>query len=96
MKSLPGRAPRRRWLAMVGQLLAALVVVALTLSVLPLLLLMSLVTALALIPVLRQLRKDAERSGVGTDRPARDQLVDVTPLHRRVEREFWLFRQRRR
>jgi len=96
MKSLPGRAPRRRWLAMAGQLLAALVVVALTISVLPLLLLMSLVTALALIPVLRQLRKEAQRSGVGTDRPARDQLVDVTPLHRRVEREFWLFRQRRR
>ncbi len=96
MKSLPGRAPRRRWLAMVGQLLAALVVVALTISVLPLLLLMSLVTALALIPVLRQLRKEAQRSGVGPDRPVRDQLVDVTPLHRRVEREFWLFRQRRR
>jgi hypothetical protein len=95
MKSLPGSAPRR-WLVFAGQLLSALVVVALTLSVLPLLLLMSLVTALALIPVLRQVRKEAERSGIGVDAPARDQLVDVTPLHRRLERTFWLFWQRRR
>lgn len=95
MKSLPGSAPRR-WLVVAGQLLSALVVVAFTLSVLPLLLLVSLVTALALIPVLRQLRKEAERSGFGVDAPARDQLVDVTPLHRRLERKFWLFWQRRR
>jgi hypothetical protein len=28
--------------------------------------------------------------------PAREQMVDVTPLHRRIVKEFWDFRQRRR
>jgi hypothetical protein len=55
----------------------------------------TLVTALALIPTLRQLRKEMERSGLAMDRPARDQMVDITPIHTRVMRDFWSFRRRR-
>ena len=58
MKQLPGRA-RPKWLAVAGQVLAAALFVAMTVSVLPVLLMTSLVTALILIPVLRQLRKEA-------------------------------------
>jgi len=58
-------------------------------------LMVTLVTALALIPTLRQLRKEMERSGLDMDRPARDQMVDITPIHTRVIRDFWTFRRRR-
>ena len=95
MKTLPGKS-RAKWLAIAGQALAAAVFVSLTISILPVLLMTSLITALALIPVLRQLRKEARRSGIDLDVPAREQMVDVTPLHRRVVKEFWAFRQRRR
>jgi membrane protein implicated in regulation of membrane protease activity len=97
MKSLPGRVSRR-WLAFVAQLAGAAVFVALTLSMLPVLLLLSLVLALALIPALRQLRKEMERTETEMEMqgPDREQMVDVTPLHRRLERQFWLWWQRRR
>ncbi len=95
MKSLPGKS-RPKWLVIAGQAVAVAVFISLTISILPVLLLMSLVTALALIPVLRQLWKEAQRSGIDLDVPAREQMVDVTPLHRRVVKEFWSFRQRRR
>ena len=51
-----------KWLVLAGQVLAGCVFVAMTISVLPALLMMSLVTALLLIPVLRQVRKEAEKS----------------------------------
>jgi hypothetical protein len=93
MKQLPGRA-RPKWLAVAGQVLAAALFVAMTVSVLPVLLMTSLVTALILIPVLRQLRKEAERTGSVVNVPAREQMVDITPLHERLRQEFSAFRRR--
>jgi hypothetical protein len=95
MRMLPGQA-RPKWLAAAVQAISVAVLVCLTISALPALLMMSLITALALIPVLRQLRKEAKRSGMDLNAPAREQMVDVTPLHRRIVKEFWDFRQRRR
>ena len=93
MKQLPGRA-RPKWLAIAGQVMAAALFVAMTVSVLPVLLMTSLVTALILIPVLRQLRKEAERTGSVVNVPAREQMVDITPLHERLRQEFLSFRRR--
>ena len=93
MKQLPGRA-RPKWLAVAGQVLAAALFVAVTVSVLPVLLMTSLVTALILITVLRQLRKEAERTGSVVNVPAREQMVDIKPLHERLRQEFLAFRQR--
>ena len=95
MRMLPGQA-HPKWLVVAGQAAAVAAFVCLTISALPVLLMMSLITALALIPVLRQLRKEARRSGMDLNAPAREQMVDVTPLHRRIVKEFWDFRQRRR
>lgn len=93
MKQLPGRA-RPKWLAIAGQGLAAALFVAMTVSVLPVLLMTSIVTALILIPVLRQLRKEAERTGSVVNVPAREQMVDITPLHERLRQKFLAFRRR--
>jgi hypothetical protein len=93
MKQLPGRA-RPKWVAVAGQVLAAALFVAMTVSVLPVLLMTSLVTALILIPVLRQLRKEAERTRSVVNVPAREQMVDITPLHERLRKEFLAFRRR--
>ena len=96
MTQLPGRS-RPKWLAAAGQLVAAAVFVAVTISVLPMLLMTALVTAVILLLTMRQLRKEAERAGVDLNgRPAREQMIDVTPLHRRVQRDFWQFLDRRR
>lgn len=95
MKALPGRS-RSKWLVIAGQIAAGTVLVAITISLLPVLLFLSLVMALLLIPTLRQLRREANRTAMDPTTPARDQMIDVTPLHRRVERDFWAFRQRRR
>ncbi|MCP9774844.1 hypothetical protein KBY58_08335 [Cyanobium sp. HWJ4-Hawea] len=93
MKALPGKT-RPRWLVLGGQIAAGAVLISLVVSALPALLFMSLVMALLLIPVLRQLRKEARRAGIDLDAPAREQMIDVTPLHRRIERDFWAFRRR--
>jgi len=61
-----------------------------TISVLPALLLMSLVTALLLIPVLRQVRKEAEKSGIELNSPPKG-MVNVTPLHRRLQQDLWKY-----
>jgi hypothetical protein len=95
MKALPGRS-RSRWLVIAGQIATGTVLVAIAISLLPVLLFLSLVMALLLIPALRQLRREANRTAMDPTTPARDQMIDVTPLHRRVERDFWAFRQRRR
>ena len=94
MRLLPGKQ-RPQWLAIAAQLGGIALVVTALISALPLLLMVTLVTALALIPTLRQLRKEMERSGLDMDRPARDQMVDITPIHTRVIRDFWTFRRRR-
>jgi hypothetical protein len=43
---------------------------------------------------LRQLRKEAERTGSVVNVPAREQMVDITPLHERLRQEFLAFRRR--
>ena len=95
MRLLPGKQ-RPRWLALVAQIGAAVLVLSALISALPVLLLVTLVTALALIPTLRQLRKEMGRSGIDLDGPAREQMVDITPIHSRLVRDFWPFRRHQR
>jgi len=78
MKQLSGKS-KPKWLVLAGQMLAGIVFVAMTISVLPVLLMMSLVTALLLIPVLRQVRKEVEKSGIDLSSPPKD-MVNVTPF----------------
>ena len=95
MRLLPGKQ-RPQWLAMAAQVGAGALVVSALISALPVLLMVSLVTALALIPTLRQLRKELDKSGLGADGPAREQMVDITPIHSRVVRNVWAFWRRQR
>jgi len=86
MKQLSGKS-KPKWLVLASQMLAGTVFVAMTISVLPALLLMSLVMALLLIPVLRQVRKEAEKSGIELNSPPKN-MVNVTPLHRRLQQDL--------
>ena len=95
MGLLPGKQ-RPQWLRMAAQVGAGALVLAALVSALPVLLMVSLVTALALIPTLRQLRKEMDKSGLGADGPAREQMVDITPIHSRVVRNVWAFWRRQR
>jgi hypothetical protein len=95
MKALPDRS-RPKWLAMAGQIAAGTLLVAIAIGLLPVLLFLSLVMALLLIPALRQLRREANRTAMDLTSPTRDQMIDITPLHRRVERDVWGFLQRKR
>jgi membrane protein implicated in regulation of membrane protease activity len=94
MKQLPGKT-RPKWLVAVGQGIAAVVFVAMTASILPLLLIMSLVTALLLIPVLRQLRKEVEKTSMTINIPAKEEMIDITPLHNRISQKLRSFLRRR-
>ena len=89
MKQLSGKS-KPKWLVLASQMLAGTVFVAMTISVLPALLLMSLVMALLLIPVLRQVRKEAEKSGIELNSPPKG-MVNVTPLHRRLQQDLWKY-----
>jgi 1,4-dihydroxy-2-naphthoate octaprenyltransferase len=89
MKQLSGKS-KPKWLVLASQMLAGTVFVVMTISVLPALLLMSLVTALLLIPVLRQVRKEAEKSGIELNSPPKG-MVNVTPLHRRLQQDLWKY-----
>ncbi len=95
MRLLPGKQ-RPQWLAIAAQIGAVALVVSALITTVPLLLMVSLVTALALIPTLRQLRKEMGQSGLGADRPAREQMVDITPISSRVVQGFWSFWRRKR
>ena len=95
MRLLPGKQ-RPQWLVIAAQVGAGVLVLAALISALPVLLMVTLVTALALIPTLRQLRKEMGRSGLGVDAPARDQMVDITPIHSRVIQNIWGFWRRQR
>ena len=86
MKQLSGNS-KPKWLVLASQMLAGTVFVAMTISVLPALLLMSLVMALLLIPVLRQVRKEAEKSGIELNSPPKN-MDNVTPLHRRLQQDL--------
>jgi len=92
---LPGKQ-RPQWLRMAAQIGAGALVVSALISALPILLIVSLVTALALIPTLRQLRKEMDKSGLNADGPSREQMVDITPIHRRVIRKYWTAWRRQR
>lgn len=111
MKQLPGqRPPQNRWLTLVLQGIGAVVMTIWLASLLPYLLLLSLLVALLLIPTLRSLRKEAQQMPVnpfaGTPlealfsqlqaRTTPRPMVDVTPPHRKAIRAFWLWRQQRR
>jgi len=95
MRLLPGKQ-RPQWLVIAAQFGGVALVVSALISALPVLLLFTLVTALALIPTLRQLRKEMRRSGLDVDGPTREQMVDITPIHSRVIRDFWTFWGRQR
>jgi hypothetical protein len=95
MRLLPGKQ-RPQWLRIAAQVGAAALVLSALITALPVLLMVSLVTALALIPTLRQLRKEMDKSGLGTDGPAREQMVDITPIHSRLVRHFRGFWRRQR
>ena len=95
MRLLPGKQ-RPQWLRMAAQIGAGALVVSALISALPILLIVSLVTALALIPTLRQLRKEMDKSGLNADGPAREQMVDITPIHSRVIRKYWTAWRRQR
>jgi hypothetical protein len=95
MKQLPGRA-RPKWLVLAGQAIAMVVFVALTVSILPALLITSLVAALVLIPVLRQLRKEVERTTVTLNAPTREEMIDITPWHQRMRQEVLQYFRRHR
>ncbi|MCP9904788.1 hypothetical protein KBY85_11660 [Cyanobium sp. BA5m-10] len=86
MKQLSGKS-KPKWLVLASQMLAGTVFVAMTISVLPALLLMSLVMALLLIPVLKQVRKEAEKSGIELNSLPKN-MVNVTPLHRRLQQDL--------
>jgi hypothetical protein len=94
MRQLPGKA-RPKWLVAVGQGIAVVVFVAMTASILPVLLIASLLAGLLLIPVMRQLRKEVERTAVTLNTPSREDMVDITPLHQRLRQDFLLFIRRR-
>ena len=86
MKQLPGRA-RPHWLQLIltGVLTAVATIWLVTL--LPFLLLFSLVLAALLIPVMRRLRREMNEGGFhpGMDqRSGRRQTVDVTPWHQQL------------
>jgi len=93
MKQLPGKT-RPKWLVTAGQAIAAVVFVAMTASILPMLLIMSLVTALLLIPVLRQLRKEVEKTALTINTPTREEMIDITPLHNRLRQKLRRFMRR--
>ena len=95
MRLLPGKQ-RPQWLAIVAQFGAAALVISALISALPVLLMVTLVTALALIPTLRQLRKEMDKSGLERNLPAREQMVDITPIQSRVVRDIWTFWRRQR
>ena len=81
MKQLPGRqAPR--WLRFVVTAVMTTVATIWLFSLLPFLLLLSVVFGIVLIPVLRQLRQ--EMDGMNVEPEAKSPPVDVTPWHRQL------------
>ena len=83
MRQLTGRT-KPQWLRTLVTIVIGAVATVWVLALLPWLLFMALVLGLALIPVMRRLRKDMEASGFDFEKPT----VDVTPWHRQV-RNAW-------
>ena len=88
---LPGRSSPR-WLATALRFIGTVAVAIWLVSVLPYLLLFSLLLALLLIPTLRRLRTELERT---IDVPPRP-LTDITPWHRKLLKQLALWQQGRR
>ena len=95
MRYLPGKQ-RPNWLVMATKIGSVILLCLALISTLPIVLMMSLITALALIPAIRQVRKEMHRTGLDLEFPLREQMVDITPIHRRLIREFWPFRKHQR
>ncbi|MEY4770856.1 hypothetical protein [Vulcanococcus sp.] len=87
---LPGRSAPR-WLAATLQFIGTVAVAIWLVTVLPWLLLFCLLLALLLIPTLRRLRTELERT---IDVPARP-LTDITPWHRRLLKQLALWQHGR-
>ena len=86
MKQLPGRA-RPRWLQLIVTGVLTAVATIWLVTLLPFLLLFSLVFAAMLIPVMRRLRREMDEAGFhpGMDkRSGRRQNVDVTPWYQQL------------
>ena len=101
MKQLPGRQPSR-WLRIFATTITAVVSTIWLLSLLPFLMLLSLVFGILLIPVLRKLREEIDRVNDeqsmhnSPGHPFRDRraTVDITPWHRQVVLIFTQLRNR--
>ena len=86
MKQLPGRA-RPRWLQLIVTGVLTAVATVWLVTLLPFLLLVSLVFAALLIPVMRRLRREMDWAGFNSgleQRPVRRAAVYVTPWHQQL------------
>ena len=81
MKQLPGR-PSPRWLRYVATAAMTTLATIWLFSLLPFLLLFSVVFGIVLIPVLRQLRQEMNEVNVSPE--AKRPTVDITPWHRQL------------
>ena len=81
MRQLPGRQTPR-WIRFLATTATVTVATVWLVSLLPFLLLLSILFGIALIPVLRRLGQEMDQVGISHDvkRPA----VDVTPWHRQI------------
>lgn len=93
MKQLPGQG-RPRWLQQLLGFGATLLVTVWLVSLLPVLLIVGLVAGLALVPLLRQLRRELEkmddvvqRPGIG---PPASSMRDATPWHQKLRNHLRL------
>ena len=83
MRQLPG-GMKPQWLRTLATVAISAVATIWLLALLPWLLLMALLLGLALIPVLRRLRKEMDATAFDLEKP----VVDVTPWHQQV-RNAW-------
>ena len=86
MKQLPGRA-RPRWLQLIVTGVLTTVSTVWLVTLLPFLLLFSLMFAALMIPVMRRLRREMDGAGFNSgmeQRPGRRAAVDVTPWHQQL------------
>ena len=82
MKQLPGRQQAPRWLRYVATAVMTTVATIWLFSLLPFLLLFSVVFGIVLIPVLRQLRQEMNEVNISPE--VKRPTVDVTPWHRQL------------
>ena len=88
MHQLPGRRPNR-WIRTVLAVALTAVATVWMITLLPFLLLASLIIAILMVPVVQRLRKELKSTGSEMDARTIDvPKVDVTPWHRQV-RNAW-------